>query len=796
MSYQALLMPNYNNLLLEKLYDIRLSLQTNSLYYEFLGKPYVKFITPLGCILPINALYAECPRPALYELTALIERYFSDGQQDLWSFRRSLLEWAHRLENIPPDDVYFLYQQYVEIGTHKYFFLDILLNLLYGDFRTVLENILYLVRWLSSYDASFIAHCSELKPLYSELGVGNEFNKDHLRLAVQTLKTTGLSEELNSCIDELLSHIEDINKIDDITILKILSMFELRWSEIRGTTLEYTRSHVSENIPWVRLAQQLCGAELVDANYYRVLMPTLTHDIDPVKLVAIILYPLDHYIFPDASYDSLILLDNCVDYYIAHDDNRLDRNYFYNCNTTPPKPFSEKEHHALQFAHKKFCKYASLTKFPDNNNQLISLDTIDALTELVNGSLYPSGLMIGASFTEKDLDLINNAYEQFFKFYQALSLDEQNRLNDQIISLSEKQKTVKKIIDDLLKDGCCAGSGKYLLKLIIDYVPERQFKQDIETGVEVTTLGHSDRIHVGIQEMRAQSARKKIYDADDFPHKAKILMVSLMTESFDSMSWFYSGISVNFLGIEHRLNNESKCIFDSLLLMIQSNNFNQYPDLLYVHVKQALGLNNQSEKMRSWLKSIANGTIFKEIKCYLPEILFQVIDQKFIDQQYGNVQLQLQNFLDGALQKFAQQNNPDMFYIYVNIRFKLLLAELTESSLKNSLIKRLNDMQTNSTMDEINLHDIFSCVVINQMNVINKTYSNQYKQSFFYHQPCSSDKKNQSIKETITLLKSKVEKSPGYSPKTELLEYLHRIESPEVHSSPSAVASFFGTSLR
>lgn len=687
-NYYSFIMPTLRPIHLAELALIKKN--KGKLYFDFGGITYENFSYDLGYNLAHGCeAFGELPRHLLPPLLEIIDAYFNypDGIERSSLLREQLLAWTNRLLECPIDDVHLLYKQPITVLNQQTYFCNILIDCLHENEFDLEHEMIGIAHWLSDYDASFIGKSARLAILYNELHVGFGFGINQLNAILSTLSVE-CSPVVLSHLNALSDLIRDKEEIDAIVIEALLKVYQQRWTEIQGHKDDYTRQKLSVNSPWIRLAQLVSGAKLVEMDYYHILMPTLNKEIkeDSVTFEPLVYYPLNHFIFSGTSFENLILLDNCVDHYTAmkkHDEHREekcdDTNFLYNCNSLPLSPLNGEEHELLQYAHKRFRRYMFLTNCLNEENNPITLETVNALTRLVNESLFPQGLAAGVDrYSATQTDLAERAYLNFYFFYKQMADDERNRLNQQLIYFRGMHKSFKKVLSAVKNDGleaCVAKAGQWILQLIIEYVPQRRFSSEIENGVVVEFSNRPELATVGIDKMRSDSRKKIFRDIEQFGEYAQRLCVSIMTHTFESL--WVDAYTISLLGCNNRVNGIAKCIFEKLVVMLESGDFTQYPDLIHsiTLANPDMLTNCWSEKTKRWLQSIVDGSFYKHtIGLHEPELLLKILFP-FLKME---MQATLESFFDDVLQTYTQEpQNIIMNKIRINIKFLKLVGSLS-----------------------------------------------------------------------------------------------------------------------
>lgn len=790
-NYFSLLMPSVAPL---SLADLALVKQKKGdLYFEFLGATYENFSHELACNFVSNwQVFSELPRHLLPKLLELVDVYFelSSQSKSLSSFRQQLAFWTTDLLECSFDDVNFLYMQPIIVGKRKTYLAHVILDCL-DENKTNLEcEIMGIARWLNDYDASFVAQRAELNIVYAELQVGPAFSVAHLKSMLAKL-TLNCSSKMLKRIDNLLNLIQDKQHIDSQVIELLLILYQQRWSEIEGTENDYTRQQSGVNAEWIHLAQLVSGAKLIQTDYYHLLMPTLDSDItiDSVTLEPLVNYPLSHYILSETS---LILLDNSADKYIMmkknehfHNKNLADTGVFYNCNRIPCSSFNEQQHDSLRYANKKFHKYIELTRYLNKNNNPISLETVNALTKLVNESLFPQGLAALVDvYTTEQIDSVHNAYLNFYHFYRHMPEDERIRLNQHVIYFDRQYKTFQKVFDDFNNEGqhaCAATTAQWFLQLIIDYLPNRRFSQAIENGVLVDVILSSQLVTVDIERMRSSSQKKLLNDALEFKERAQHLCVAIMTHSFSFESLWVQRHSISLLDCTNNVDEVTKNIFDQLIAMLDEDDFTRYPDLIYfiTSLNQHALKNNYSEKTVCWLQSLV--APFKHTaQLYEPErilkILFSMIQVKS--------QPVLQSFLDSTMQMYAQESlDFGMNKIIVNIKFRELIPSIA-SDVYRQIVQFLEE--DNNQSSDVGLRTMSIKYLVYRLSSLGMTGSKSRQPQFlaapeFNMKSISHELENEhSVSQIVDRLIGVVEVMSANNPlvKTRVVDYLQKIKAP------------------
>src|SRR5690606_25203947 len=124
---------------------------------------------------------------------------------------------------------------------------------------------------------ALITSNEHLTSAYEHLRVGPYFTIRELRNLLDQLPVN-FDRQLQTDVIKLRSLAYNTDRISEEIIEKLRDIYARRWRLVIDTPNDYTRQQTGENKPWIALAQHLAGSGHVDKNYYRLLMPTVTHD--------------------------------------------------------------------------------------------------------------------------------------------------------------------------------------------------------------------------------------------------------------------------------------------------------------------------------------------------------------------------------------------------------------------------------------------------------------------------------------------------------------------------------------
>ena len=675
---------------------LRIRSKQGELRFDVMGSTYINFWDYLKRgVIPGFSNSGEFPRHLLPSVIELVEVYFASRSADDKDniFSDKLKDCSKFLQECSIRDVNCLYGQLIDKGEEgPVYLIDVLLDMLKEDTAASPTKVIALARWLALQDATLLGKCRELQPLYTELGVGDFFGIEKLASILRTMHL-GSSRKVQSEIDDLLISLKAKTRIDEDIISTLSSIYRYRWSEVQATNRDYTRLQGGANASWINLAQILSGANLIPANYYRFLMPTVTRDTDPVRWVCLTDYALSHYVLSSDGRD-LINLDTSAARF------KVDRT-FYNCNTLPPKPFTRVELDRLQYASPRFHRFNSMGGKTD---PMIKYSTVMAIKNLVNKSVHPDGLMALHDYTSTQLTAADEAYIEFTIFFNALPEDERARLNAQYILFNGKFKSFSEVLTDVNKQECIAVLGQYFTQLVVEYgAKDITFRPDIETGLAVDEMRATSR----------ENSREKIFrDFDIGPKEAKrrvlILARSLLGRKYQYLP--FMGNTVSLGDSSNTVTDVAKDMFDLIKPMLLSGNMKQapfvYSRIMAFIVKPALEDKKWStwfaryDDTKQWLISIENGTLFQEPNAWFDP--FCILEAFYAHAQTKKSfvhKVFLEEFLDELIHTYLQPGNLVLKELRTNLIFSQRIGTLEKRErefllglVKQPITRRMDDV--------------------------------------------------------------------------------------------------------
>lgn len=495
----------------------RIRQQYGSVYYSLFNRTYEHFsgfLTQYAA--PKWTQFDEIPRHVLPLLLELVDVYF---EKPINSFRKELNAWMNDLQNSSVcaiNDVHYFFRQSIQYNDQLIYVFDALLILLYDDDSTRRNDAIFaLARWLCRYDKSYIAKHEAFLPIYHHAHLGIYFDTQQLSKMIAFLQEGVISPVESSQLAQL-QHLISQKRVIDQEIIHIIQII-------------YKNRDLSKlTSQWIDVVAALSGARFIPANYYCWLG---MDEFDLVKREPSIDYPLSHYVTSEGKF---ILLDNCAEQYRVHrkaGETSLESFKLHNCNSELRVPLTPDERCQILQSNKKFHKYFYLTNRHYCVDEPICLATLDALSNLVNQSLYPIGTLFAASYNFNQQTAAENAYEAFGIFYNEMDSDERVRLDNQIICFNGMHKSFKQVLSDVNEYQCIATSGLFILQLIVDYLPDREFATHIEHGHKASVLGSLGHVSIDIKQMRDKSKRKTGRDFDFVTTTQYGLTDSTITES-------------------------------------------------------------------------------------------------------------------------------------------------------------------------------------------------------------------------------------------------------------------------
>ncbi|ASQ45034.1 hypothetical protein [Legionella clemsonensis] len=665
----------------------------------------------------------KCPEHLLPDLLEVVECYFNAKamNQNLKVFHQKLKNFTKDLEACPLEDINHFYGIEIFGREHNHYLVNILLDC-FNETPDLEEKLADVARWICRFDPTLVSKCENLLPVYKILKVGEYFDLTHLRQLINKLDSN--AAEIKPKIHDFLEKIPATGEISKEIITEIKKLYAFRWQIIKDSPHDYLRKQNEENRSWIRLAQYLAGAGYIEANYYKLLIPTLTEDSDPISKEILTNFPLSRFILSEDEKE-LIYLPNCVSQHQANGT-------FYHFSGERFRKLTAKEIERLPFAELQFYEYYAQVVAIEEECLPIKKSTVMALKELVNGTLNPYALRLGHSITSEQERIAEEAYFKFFGFLNNLPEDELARLYAHTVIWRGQKRSVQEILaevqlnetpeedknstiqtislsEDQMRSGekleeknstthqkentsaepivakevplkereCIAFAGQFFAKLVADYAPEEKFNQAIE-----------ENALAALDDMRLCSAQLvfrnwDFVDDKEATRRALTILVSLITHNF-SCIWG-TGSSLQFWDQKKNIITATgKELFKALEYALDNGDFSKirftYTYTMRNIVKRALEQNDFIRKYirykdtLDWLESIKDESMFEPRNqvCFEPELLLSVLTS-LTERCNAKTSMLIENFLDELIKTRIQPENQYQQWVRINVEFNKLL---------------------------------------------------------------------------------------------------------------------------
>lgn len=471
-------------------------------------------------------------------------------------------------------------------------------------------------------------------------------------------------------------------KVWQFLINKIKELFAIYWSLIIDTPDDYFRSKNKKNHPWIQLAQYLAGAGHIDSNYYSLLIPSLTQQIEPITLECLTSYPLSDFILSNSNNELIYLPATRT---LAEMNGQMS-----NYNSQYAHPFLPKEKARLKAVDLEIYDHFFTQRQFINHEPSISMATIEALRNLVNGSVNKEGL------TEEILSpdqyaITEESYSQFIAYLATISPEEEKRLYAQRINYNGDTILFSELMDATQasseeKRRCATQNGVYIAKLVIDYNHETRFSNAIETN---------NILEERLRYMRSCSARKVFYDYNNLDtttanKRAMMLLVNLLTTSFHYQN--FSGNTITLFGYTNTVPSTAKKIFEQLKAAELYSHL-RHIRYDYVHMIEHIlrpavtkPHSRRYENTQRWYEQVLSGEIFspESKSSFEPELIIKTLWD--IASNNSKLQNTIEVFLDRFMQIYLLADDPNSKWIKLNIELnKFLIKECTPEQ-KNEIL--------------------------------------------------------------------------------------------------------------
>lgn len=641
-------------------YAVLISMQYKSFWHYLISR-----------IAPHWQQSGALPTHLVQDLLEIIDFYYQHGDVDNFSdiFNAHLSVFISRIVACPIEDANYFYSLVLAYKGKKSYLLEALIEC-FQQTDDLNETLASIANLIYEIDPSLVGKSRQLAPVYKYYQAGEFFNINKLNLLLESLEI-GASTSLKFGLTRLKEKASKSKIISTVLVRDITKLYAQVWEKIIDTPEDYLRSSGVNNKGWITLARYLAAAGLVHANYYKLLIPTLSHDEDCITLEELTVYPLTSYILSDDG-RTLVFLPNSIEHHKVN-------GAFYNCNHPEAQPFSSKERLRIQHSSRKFADY--INYFEAQTDELVVCkQTIAKVFELVNGSLFPEGLSLGNDYTNTKMASAQRAYGNFLEFSAALPEYERNNLYKQRIIFHGKIHSFADVMDQVLKKyGCIAVNGQFFIKLVVDYDPGIKFSKELE-------------IKADIDAMRLCSAKKVYRDygnisSNEAQRRLLIIFASLMTHSFKYVP--FTGISLYAWDSVNTVTLTGKEIFQVLENCLVVNNFEDarfvYALLMENTIKPALVEEGFITSMvryndtRVWLQAIDDNSMFDPANSifFEPALLFAVL-WNYVKKNDRFKSL-IEPFLDQIIITLAQDYQNHFKWLRINIKFAEFLDTLSEA---------------------------------------------------------------------------------------------------------------------
>ena len=222
-----------------------------------------------------NATYPHHLLPALMlVLEEYIEMTYEMYRYDESLIPAGLLQFSQYLQQCSPQVILFLYNRSFIYNDVKYFYLDVMLDLLGENYSELINIVFFFAKSIYMIDPSIT--CNRLKLLYYEK-ISRESVKN-LTVAVQiglNLLNTDGCEELKVNIQRLLNAINYSLPYAISTGIKdlIKDLYAQREYIFRHSSSAINMTYNDFHATWIDFARFLSGAKLLYTNYFSLLIP-------------------------------------------------------------------------------------------------------------------------------------------------------------------------------------------------------------------------------------------------------------------------------------------------------------------------------------------------------------------------------------------------------------------------------------------------------------------------------------------------------------------------------------------
>lgn len=304
-------------------------------------------------------------------------------------FLELMYELTSILDHCNPDDTYFFYTQPIVRGSDQLTLFEFFKKLMSASLENIRNEMELFAISLSNLDPSLIIDSPMLKPVYEQHYVGPGLTFPRFRDALVNLLIKKSSGVVRSQLESYKRELDTQRVFTPAHIEQLKSIFSLRWNEIAGTNLDYTREQNGINWSWILVARFVVGANLIpDMDVYNVLMPTIKRTHWSSSREPLSRTPLSHCILSEDGTD-LISLDESVQFYQQPTRDPRQQKLFYNCTVYPAVRFKAIEVERIENAAPRLHRYVNIihNELIDTVSLPLKRSTVLMFTTLVNKSM-------------------------------------------------------------------------------------------------------------------------------------------------------------------------------------------------------------------------------------------------------------------------------------------------------------------------------------------------------------------------------------------------------------------------
>ena len=384
--------------------------------------------------------------------------------------------------------------------------------------------------------------------------------------------------------------------VSDKALISLKKFYHKRWLRIIDSDKDYFACRRGVNRMLVELARNLASEEVIDENYFILLMPGIKNTHSAVTKEPLWEYALDKLILSD---DKVHLLHIEPSY----DDFLSNKRFVHFEINASGQEYSSAELVRLGRANGVLAKKykdeiaPSLPRIKDTCR--LTLATVLKIKELVEKSCIVEGAYKEEVPKEK-LARTEAAYHEFFAYLDRLTPVEHDALFSQYIEVTGSTgQTFGKLWTNVVSGRACAThASKYYIKLVLDYIADEPFTSPLAQTWIARGLG--------------DSLAKKLYMPEldehiDYEDRCKKLIFYLLTHDFSGSE------SISLAGAQSKVSREIKQVFNELMRVPSHKNW-QYAYCCAIAKVQEMLITHPSTRKhetQGWLTSIASGDFWK-----------------------------------------------------------------------------------------------------------------------------------------------------------------------------------------